>query len=298
MYFFTSENHRPVVSLPETFNLVNFSLFKKLDSAIPFRNFSIKYVGKGNETYDINGNRFPIKDGEYLLAKQHSEGRIHIDSHTDVSGICIELMPTLIADVVASYRRPDTALPDPGLDVFFSSDRYPENQYHSSQTHLGKMLRQLDGYISMNPHQDLIISNEIYYTLAENLITDHIPTYRQLQNLGRIKPATGKDLLRKVMLGKNLIEQHYREPWDIADVAKLCCMSEYHFFRIFKKAFGISPYQYLIDVRLNWAFQQIKQQQQSISFIAHETGFADLSSFSKAFSKKFGFPPSKWSGSN
>jgi AraC family transcriptional regulator len=75
-------------------------------------------------------------------------------------------------------------------------------------------------------------------------------------------------------------------------------MSEYHFFRIFKKAFGISPYQYLIDVRLNWAFQQIKQQQQSISSIAHETGFADLSSFSKAFSKKFGFPPSKWSESN
>lgn len=298
MYFFTSENHRPVVSLPDTFNLVNFSRYKQLEAVVPFRNFSIKYVGLGCETYHLNGNRFDIDDGAYLLANQHTEGRIRIDSEVDVSGICIELMPSMISEVVASYIRPDTPLPDPGLDVFFSSEAYPENQYHSRETHLGKMLCSMDAYLSQNPHRDIVISNELYYSLAENLIADHISTYRQFRNLGNIKASTGKELFRKVQLGKKLIESHYHESWDIADVAAHCCMSEYHFFRIFKKVFGISPYQHLLDIRLNNAMHLIQKNDQSITNIAIESGFADLASFSKAFSKKFGLPPSKMSRIN
>ena len=47
--------------LPRRSNLVNYSLFKTLDSWIDFRSFSIKYVCNGLEKYTINQNTYEVK---------------------------------------------------------------------------------------------------------------------------------------------------------------------------------------------------------------------------------------------
>jgi AraC family transcriptional regulator len=81
---------------------------------------------------------------------------------------------------------------------------------------------------------------------------------------------------------------------EIAEIAGICNLSEFHFYRSFKEAFGITPYQYLLKCRLNLARELMRQRSQSLSSIALSCNFPDLFTFSKAFKRQFGISPTEY----
>ena len=68
-------------------------------------------------------------------------------------------------------------------------------------------------------------------------------------------------------------------------------MSKYHFLRIFRRIVGITPYQYLLSVRLRQAAMRLATSSAPVSTIAFETGFGDLSTFNGRFRNVFGTSP-------
>lgn len=80
----------------------------------------------------------------------------------------------------------------------------------------------------------------------------------------------------------------------IADVAEQCAMSRSHFSRAFKKATGMSPHEWLLDLRIRRAKDFLAAGSLSISEISLECGFADQSHFSRMFSKLVGTTPKRW----
>jgi len=70
-------------------------------------------------------------------------------------------------------------------------------------------------------------------------------------------------------------------------------ISKYHFIRLFKNVFGISPYQYQIRRRLENAKIELLNGV-SILDTAFAHGYADLATFSKAFKQAFGQAPSQF----
>lgn len=88
------------------------------------------------------------------------------------------------------------------------------------------------------------------------------------------------------------INSHFKEPLPIANIAKECGMSEYHFYRMFKSAFGRSPHQQILNNRLNFARELILIQGATVGEAAMQSGFSDIYSFSKSFRRKFGYAPS------
>ncbi|TAG02864.1 MAG: AraC family transcriptional regulator [Cytophagia bacterium] len=278
--------------LPKNSNLVNFSFLKEFYSKNPFRSFSIKYVDEGDEKYSVNGHIYTIKSNQYLLANQFSEGFAEVDSKQEVKGICIDINPTILSETVASFRRPDTFEADVDLDIFFNTTHFLENCYTTSQTNLGFFLNRLKTYSNREQLTENHFNLDFYYTLCEHLVADHIPIYKQLQSIKSIKTETKKELLRRVAKGKNFIDNHFIFLEDIQQVAKEAMMSEYHFFRVFKNVYRISPYQYILQKRLAFAKKKLLENNDSIVQIAFETNFSDVHSFSKAFKKHFGYPPS------
>jgi AraC family transcriptional regulator len=69
-------------------------------------------------------------------------------------------------------------------------------------------------------------------------------------------------------------------------------MSRYHFSRSFRAELGISPYQWLLQKRVEHAAALLRRRRVSVTEAAFEVGFSDLSRFARAFRDQFGCPPS------
>lgn len=90
------------------------------------------------------------------------------------------------------------------------------------------------------------------------------------------------------------IQEHLGEQLSLGALAAHVSLSPYHFTRVFKKATGYSPYEYIILLRIDQAKYLLKNSPLSIKEIAAQVGYATEISFINAFSQKVGIPPGRF----
>ena len=78
------------------------------------------------------------------------------------------------------------------------------------------------------------------------------------------------------------------------DLAQVAGMSRFHFARLFRSDMGISPHQYLIGQRLQKAKALLRLDAGTVGEVAIETGFANGTSFARAFRRRVGVSPQEW----
>jgi AraC family transcriptional regulator len=93
---------------------------------------------------------------------------------------------------------------------------------------------------------------------------------------------------RRISATLHLLERYFYEAIDLDHLAKVAAMSKYHFLRTFRRIVGVTPYQYLLGLRLRRAAFGLTTSSKPISAIAFETGFRDLSTFNERFRRQFG----------
>jgi AraC-like DNA-binding protein len=234
-----------------------------------------------------------VASGEYILANNFSNGAVEIESKVPVTGLCIDLAPELLTDVVRTLLYPGLPVGDPDMKTFFDSDDFFESKFKSEDTHLGKVLSRLDLMLSENPYDDHQFDSAFYFHIAEQIVKDYVPIVQQLQRVEAVKSQTRKDLYRKVSAGHDFLNKNFASPIDVPVVAAACGLSEYYFYRLFKSVYGQSPMQFVIRKRLSYAYGLMKQHHLSVTEAATACGFADIHSFSKAFRKQYGSSPTK-----
>lgn len=89
----------------------------------------------------------------------------------------------------------------------------------------------------------------------------------------------------------DFIEAHYSTDISLKDLAMRCFLCPSYFIRRFKKEYNVSPYQYLINKRLDEARELLHQRNISITEICWKVGYEDISAFSKSFKRRFGLSP-------
>lgn len=89
----------------------------------------------------------------------------------------------------------------------------------------------------------------------------------------------------------NYISKHYGRKLSVAELAKEVHLSTSQFSRNFKKQTGVSPYDYILNLRIAKAKEYLKNTNLPISEIAFRTGFSDDSNFICLFRKKEGVSP-------
>jgi AraC-like DNA-binding protein len=90
---------------------------------------------------------------------------------------------------------------------------------------------------------------------------------------------------------ERFIRNHFKEDINLPDIAAYAHLSRYHLIRQFKKKYGLSPFQYLRNLRVEEA-KKLFPCAASLSQIALEVGFFDQSHFIRNFKKIEGMPPS------
>jgi len=276
-------------------NNFNISSLNEFYKPVRARGFAIKFVTQGEERYTVDKQVYNVGSGSYLLLSGDRDINVEIDSKTNVNGICINIHTAIMEAALASHQTPDSPHPDQELATFFYSDHFLENQYRTENTYLGTKLQQLGKDVQASVFSIADLNDEFFYTLAEEIIKDQVPVFKELQQIHVLKTATRKDLYRRIARGREYMDLSFAAQLSIELVARQAAMSEYHFFRLFKSVYGISPHQYILRKRLE-AGMKLLQKEYTVSSAAIECGFSDIYSFSKAFRKHFGITPSSVTG--
>lgn len=80
----------------------------------------------------------------------------------------------------------------------------------------------------------------------------------------------------------------------LAELARSAGLSPYHFLRTFKRVTGVTPHQWLLRARLHEAAQRLATSRESVTDIALDVGFDDLSNFMHSFRAEFGVTPRRY----
>ncbi|GBL00911.1 AraC family transcriptional regulator [Vibrio harveyi] len=89
---------------------------------------------------------------------------------------------------------------------------------------------------------------------------------------------------------KVFMEKHHSENIELNDLAKAAFMSRFHYVRIFKQMYGVTPRSYLRDMRIKKAKVLLKEGH-SITDTCFQVGYESLTTFSSVFRKSTGYSP-------
>jgi AraC-like DNA-binding protein len=95
-------------------------------------------------------------------------------------------------------------------------------------------------------------------------------------------------LLRRV---RDRIDREYAQPLDVEALARGAHMSPGHFSREFRRAYGESPYGYLMTRRIERAMALLRRGDLSVTEVCFAVGCASLGTFSTRFTELVGVPP-------
>ncbi len=95
--------------------------------------------------------------------------------------------------------------------------------------------------------------------------------------------AQAPALLRRLLRARDRMDAASHEEWPVARLAQVSGVSEAHFARAFKQAFGTPPHRYLLTRRIERASALLRETERSITDIAFATGWSSLGSFGRTF---------------
>jgi AraC-like DNA-binding protein len=99
------------------------------------------------------------------------------------------------------------------------------------------------------------------------------------------------ELLRRLLRAKDRMDAAPHEEWPVRRLARVSGVSEAHFARSFKEAFGVPPHRYLLTRRIERATALLRETDRAITEIAFETGWSSLGTFGRTFRDVTGLTP-------
>jgi transcriptional regulator GlxA family with amidase domain len=99
---------------------------------------------------------------------------------------------------------------------------------------------------------------------------------------------------RHLLRAKDLVDARYREPLDVPALARAARLSQAHFSREFRRAFGETPHQYLLTRRLERAAAMLRNTDRSVADICFTVGLRSVGSFTTSFGRAFGLSPTAY----
>jgi AraC-like DNA-binding protein len=229
------------------------------------RAHSISYVRKGNFGCRSRGRHFELVAGSILVGDPGGE---YVCSHEHSCGdecLSFYLSPELVQAIgdKADIWQIGCAPPLPELMV------------------LGELAQ-----AAADGRSDLGL-DEIGQLLASRFV--EIVTGRS----ARPAPAAARDRRRAVETAR-WIDAHSHRSIDLEDAAGQAEVSPFHFLRLFSGVLGVTPHQYLVRSRLRHAARLLAGDDRSITDIAYDVGFGDLSNFVRSFHRAAGVSPRRF----
>lgn len=109
-----------------------------------------------------------------------------------------------------------------------------------------------------------------------------------------MRPLPPDDVFRRLLTVRDAVFADPASAPRQPELARRAGMSQFHFLRRWKEAFGVTPHEDLTRLRIARAKQLLAAQQLSVTDVCLELGFSSVGSFSTLFAERTGCPPTAW----
>jgi AraC-like DNA-binding protein len=99
---------------------------------------------------------------------------------------------------------------------------------------------------------------------------------------------------RHLQRARDLADARYFEPLEVRDMARAAGLSQAHFSREFRRAFGEPPHAYLLTRRLERAAALLRRTDHSVAEICVSVGLRSVGSFTTSFTRTYGVSPTAY----
>jgi len=141
-------------------------------------------------------------------------------------------------------------------------------------------------YTENHPSKNFFVSNMVQELIVRILQTNVRKSYQT--------DAHSLSGTHRFAFLTTYIQEHLRENLNVKDLSEQCCMSESNFYRVFKQEMGISPVDYINQLRIEKAKVLIKENECDLTEIFLSCGFKNRSYFNRTFKKYVGLTPNSF----
>jgi AraC-like DNA-binding protein len=128
--------------------------------------------------------------------------------------------------------------------------------------------------------------------LVIRLVERVMLTIGNKQSVNPLSENLKKYHLNTIEKARDYLFKNFERDVSLQELADHCCVSLFHFSRIFKTIMNSTPWQYLTEIRLNHAQLLLNTTELPVTQVAFQSGFNSLEYFINAYRKKFSLPPS------
>ena len=231
---------------------------------------SISFVRKGSFGYATRGRYFELVAGSVLVGRAGDE---YVCSHDHICGdecISFQLAPELVESIGdhSAIWSVGALPPMPELMVLAElTDAAAARRCDVALDEAGLLMASRFVEIAGGA------------VSAKSASSDKKPA---------IDPARDR---RRAVEAALWLEEHAQEALNLDAIARQAELSPFHFLRLFARVLGVTPHQYLVRCRLRDAARLLADPARSITDVAFDVGFADLSNFVRTFRRAAGVSP-------
>jgi AraC-like DNA-binding protein len=153
------------------------------------------------------------------------------------------------------------------------------------------------------PVPELMVLGELAQAAVEGRSDIGLDEIGQMFARRFVEVISGKSRQRKTFTARDRrravetalwIDANSSKEIDLEDAAAQAGISPFHFLRVFSGVLGVTPHQYLLRSRLRHAARLLANADSSVTDIAYDVGFADLSNFVRTFHRAAGVSPMRF----
>lgn len=246
--------------------------------------FSLKTVSSGEESYQLGRREVVLTPGNLLLVNSGQEYASAISKPTRSLSIFFEQGDVKRA-FASVYSSLETQL-DHGTNLKCETPEAPQIPVYEDE-HLRRARLAVNAAAEQGDHDAAELASRecLLRTLA--LFSREFFDFR-LSSVR--KRSTRDELLQRLRRARMYIDDSNGLNSSLSDMAKIACISEYHFARLFKEAFGVTPSLYARRRRLAHANDCLKKGGDRTD-AARLAGFPHFNRFVRAYRAAFGTHP-------
>ena len=256
-------------------NYLKLSLYNLLPTGYDYKtneNCTLCMLLKGNKHVAINKTaHITCKADQFILLPSHSSVHMYIDAPTRV--LFFEFKDDLLNNVAENVTA--------DIDANDATARKNRFLVGNTNDNLGECLTKLLN-ISVSPDKN---KNYLFNLYAQEMLCYllQIKGAVQIINLGHDKP---------IYKAIRYINDNIMEPISISSLAQTLNMSDTNFCNTFKKVTGVSPKEYITDLKMNRAEEMLRNK--NVTEVAYDLGYESISHFISLFKKKYGLTPKQY----